>query len=155
MHALVYHVPVFVQKHKNFKQFTGQGIEKNNYAKRMYFQKSNKWDAARDILLLEHRQRALRHHEREKRTYQKRNWAYWDEGIIENRKKRAKACLRDTDNDGGSSSSSMEEEKEDNSDNFSKMTVKQLRQELKARNRTVKGIKKMVKSKLIEILQRT
>ena len=60
MQALVYHVPVFVQKHKNFKQFTGQGIEKNNDAKRIYFQKSNKWDAARDILLLEHRQRALR-----------------------------------------------------------------------------------------------
>jgi len=30
MHALSYHVPVFIKNHKAFKQFTGQGVEKNN-----------------------------------------------------------------------------------------------------------------------------
>lgn len=47
------------------KQFTGQGVEKNNDdAKKVFFQKSNKWDAARDVLQLESRQLALQGHER-------------------------------------------------------------------------------------------
>ena len=54
MHALCYHVPCFIKNYKSFKQFTGQGVEKNNDdAKRIFFQKSNKWDAARDVLQLE------------------------------------------------------------------------------------------------------
>lgn len=94
MHALVYHVPIFIKNYKNFKHFTGQGIEKNNDdAKRIYFQKSNKWDAAKDILLLEHRQIELKHCEREKRKYDKKNTDYWEEGIIEKRKKRSRASL--------------------------------------------------------------
>lgn len=48
--------------------FTGQGVEKNNDdAKKLYFQKSNKWDATRDVLQLEARQYALSGQEREKR----------------------------------------------------------------------------------------
>ena len=82
MHALVYHVPFFVKSHKNFKQFTGQGNEKNNDTKKIYFQKSNKWDAARDVLLLEHRQEALKHRERPKRQYNKRKASYWEDEIF-------------------------------------------------------------------------
>ena len=38
MHALSYHVPVFIKNHKMFKQFTGQGVEKNSDdAKRIFF----------------------------------------------------------------------------------------------------------------------
>ncbi|CAH3107988.1 unnamed protein product, partial [Pocillopora meandrina] len=45
MHALSYHVPVFIKNHKTFKQFPGQGAEKNNDdAKRIFFQKPNKWN---------------------------------------------------------------------------------------------------------------
>ena len=51
MHALSYHVPVLIKNHKTFKQFTGQGVEKNSDdAKKNFFQKSNKWDAAKDAL---------------------------------------------------------------------------------------------------------
>ncbi len=64
MHVLVYHVPMFLLKHGSLKQFTGQGVEKNNDdAKRIFYQKSNKWDGARDVLSHEHRQLALKHHE--------------------------------------------------------------------------------------------
>ena len=59
MHALSYHVPVFIKNHKTFKQFTGQGVDKNNDdAKRIFFQKPNKWNAARDVLQLEAQQQA-------------------------------------------------------------------------------------------------
>ena len=48
-----------------FKKFSGQGVEKNNDdAKRILFQKSNKWEAAKDILNTESRRWELRHHER-------------------------------------------------------------------------------------------
>lgn len=69
MHALCYHLPYF-------KQFTGQGVEKNDDAKRIFFQKTNKWDSARDVLQLEGRQQALYHCEREKRKYEKQNNEY-------------------------------------------------------------------------------
>ena len=54
MHTIPYHVPYVIQQFSTMKQFTGQGVEKNNDdAKRIFFQKSNKWDAARDVLQLE------------------------------------------------------------------------------------------------------
>ena len=55
------------------------------------FQKSNKWDAARDVLLLESRQLALQSHERENRKYTKQKNDYWDDGIVETRKKRQRS----------------------------------------------------------------
>jgi len=103
MHALSYHVPIFIRDHNSFKQFTGQGVEKNNVdAKHIFFQKSNKWDAARDVLHLEARQQALGHCEREKRNYEKRNNEYWDTGIVESRKKRMRSS-------GGACGSQSEE----------------------------------------------
>ena len=51
MHTLVYHIPFFVKMHGCLKNFTGQGVEKNNdEAKRVLFNKSNKWDAAKDTM---------------------------------------------------------------------------------------------------------
>ena len=92
MHCLVYHIPYFIKLHGSFKKFTGQGVEKNNDdAKKAYFQKSNKWDAAKDILELESRQEHLKKHEREKRPYRKQNTNYWNNDITEIRKKRHKA----------------------------------------------------------------
>ena len=67
------------------KQYTRQCVE-NNDAKRIFFQKSNKWDAARGVLLLESRQLALQSNDREKRKYTKTKDDYWDEGIVETRK---------------------------------------------------------------------
>lgn len=47
MHCLPYHIPKFIEDHGCFKKFTGQGVEKNNdCAKKIFFQKSNKWDGA-------------------------------------------------------------------------------------------------------------
>lgn len=151
MHALVYHVPMFIKNHKNFKQFTGQGIEKNNDdAKKIYFQKSNKWDAARDVLLLEHRQETLKHCEREKRQYCKRKTTYWEDGIIETRKKRMKACAREQH----SNHSGADVQGNNSSTNeYIKMTVKQLKQEIKALGIKVPGIAKMKKSQLVELLK--
>lgn len=151
MHALVYHVPMFIKNHKNFRQFTGQGIEKNNDdAKKIYFQKSNKWDAAQDVLLLEHRQEALKHCEREKRQYTKRKAAYWEDGIIETRKKRKRACLRELQNDHNGADVQGNNLSEDK---YNKMTVKQLRQEIKSIGINVKGIAKLKKCQLVEILK--
>ena len=59
MHTVPNHVPIVVKQNSTMKQFTGQGVEKNNDAKRLLFQKSNKWNAARDVLHLELRQLAL------------------------------------------------------------------------------------------------
>ena len=92
MHALAYHVPIFLKNHSSLKQFTGQGVEKNNDdAKRIFYQKTNKWVAARDVLLHESRQLALKHNERNKRRYEKKDENYWGSGIVDTRKKRAKA----------------------------------------------------------------
>ena len=52
MHA-VYHIPKFFEAHKSVKLFTGQGVEKNDMARNIVLHKSNKWDAATDVLRLE------------------------------------------------------------------------------------------------------
>jgi len=82
MHLIAYHLPFLVQKHGCLKTFTGQGVEKNNDdAKRIFFQKSNKWDAAKDILCTEGRQWDLKQHEWEKATSTKRKLEYWGHEI--------------------------------------------------------------------------
>jgi len=89
MHTIPYHIPKFIINHGSIMQFSRQGVEKNNDdAKRIYYQKSNKWDAAHDILLLEARQKKLEHYEREKRKYTKRNTDWWDDKILQSRKRR-------------------------------------------------------------------
>ena len=56
-------------------------MEKNNdNAKIIFFQKPNKWDAARDVLQSESRQIALQGYKREKRKYSKQNKDYWEGG---------------------------------------------------------------------------
>ena len=149
MHSLVYHVPIFIKKYKNFKQFTGQGVEKNNDdAKKVYFQKSNKWDGAKDVLLLEHRQKQLQHHERQKRKYEKINETYWTEDIVESRKTRSRGEPRE-DNQPDSSN---ETQTNTFSTDYTKMTVNQLKQEIIARNLNNRGISKMKKNELIKLL---
>lgn len=92
MHTIPYHVPHVIKNFSTMKQFTGQGVEKNNDdAKRVFFQKSNKWDAARDVLQSESRQIALQSYEREKRRYAKQNKDYWEGGIVATRKKKQRS----------------------------------------------------------------
>ena len=151
MHALSYHVPVFIKNYKSFKQFTGQGVEKNNDdAKRIFFQKSNKWDAARDVLQLEARQQALNHCERKKRKYEKQNSEYWDTGIVDSRKKRMHSKGNVIESQGEASAANATEVP---TTNYKKMTVKQLVQEIKSRNLPVTGISKLKKEQLIDVLK--
>ena len=90
MYILPYHVPLVIKQFSTMKQFTSQCVETNNDdAKWIFFQKSNKWDAARDVLLLELRQLALQSHGREKWKDTKKD-DYWD-GIVETRKKRQRS----------------------------------------------------------------
>ena len=93
MHAMVYHVPIFFQKFKSVKVFTGQGVEKNNdFARNTVLNKSNKWNAAGDVLTMEARQWVLRSYERKKRQYTKTNKTYWEHGLLEARRKKRKVC---------------------------------------------------------------
>ena len=72
MHAMVYHVPLFLNNYRTVKLFTGQGMGKNNdVARSTVLRKSNKWDSVSDVLRLESRQWELRQHERNKRSYTK------------------------------------------------------------------------------------
>lgn len=145
MYALCYHVPCFIKNYKSFKQFTGQGVD----AKRIFFQKSNKWDAARDVLQLEGRQQALHHCEREKRKYEKQNNEYWNSGIVDSRKKRKHSR-------GGVSESQSEPPASNTSEvtrtNYEKMTIKELIQNITSQNLQVKGISKLKKAEFIDIL---
>ncbi|CAB3983391.1 Hypothetical predicted protein [Paramuricea clavata] len=77
VHAMVYHVPRFLEKHQGIKRFTGQGVEKlNDDCRRVHLQRSNKWDAAKDVLLVGKRVKHL--------AFQ----SYWETGILESRTKR-------------------------------------------------------------------
>lgn len=50
----------FVTDHGSLKMFTRQGVQKNSgETKKLYFQKSNQWDATQVVLNLEARQNAL------------------------------------------------------------------------------------------------
>ena len=113
---MVYHV---MKLHNGRKQFSGQGkisflsnifvipysyifiligidyvgVEKlNDTVQRIHLQKSNKWDAAKDVLLAEERLRVLSEQERTPRSYKKRANDYRSNGIKESRRKRLRLC---------------------------------------------------------------
>ena len=144
MHLIPYHLPFFVQKHGCLKQFTGQGVEKNNDdAKRIHFHKSNKWDAARDILCTESRQWELKHHERKKATYTKRKLDYWEDEIHRKRKEQRASSA--------STSMYMERVEDDEisdesptcaTQDYNKMTIAQLKEVIKRKGMKVKNITK-------------
>ncbi|KAJ7384799.1 hypothetical protein OS493_019475 [Desmophyllum pertusum] len=94
MHAMVYHVPGAIEKYGNVKQFTGQGVEKNDDARRVVKRKSNNLDSPTDVLLTESRLRSLRKRERTPRTYNKQNVTYWDNGIKQSRAKRKRLSFQ-------------------------------------------------------------
>lgn len=64
------------------------GVEKkNDDCRRIHLQRSNKWDAPRDVLLVLKRQEHLSTFERAPRQYQKRKSEYWENDIKEKRAK--------------------------------------------------------------------
>ena len=75
----------------NSKSLTG--VEKlNDECRRIHLQKSNKWDAAKDVLLVGKRLEILGSLQRTPRQYQKRANSYWSNGINESRAKRLRLC---------------------------------------------------------------
>lgn len=113
------------------------------------FRKSNKWDSAKDILLAEHRQWLLPHHERKKSQYTKRKLEYWNNGITETRKQRRStpqisAEISDLMDDDVSLSTPTE--------NLESLTVKQLREIIRERNLKPKGLSKLKKRQLLDII---
>ena len=86
--------PQVLQDPQVCKIFTGQGVEKNSdYARNIVLHKSNKWDAASDVLKVEARQWALSKLEREKRPYNKSNTEYWEKDLLEARSKKRKTTF--------------------------------------------------------------
>ena len=124
-------------------------LKNNDIAKRIFFQKSNKWDAARDVLQLEGRQQALHHCEREKRKYEKQNSEYYNSGIVDSRKKRKHSRGGASESQGKPPASNTSEV---TGTNYEKMTIKELIQNIKSQNLQVKGISKLKKAELIDIL---
>lgn len=149
MHVLVYHIPFFVEKHGCIKKFTGQGVEKNNDdAKRVLFHKSNKWDAAKDILFTESRQWDLKHHERKKGQYTKRKLEYWDSEITAIRRQKRSRSEADTTQDDEIPVPAPEE-------NLKNLSVKQLREVIKEKGLKPKGLSKLKKKELIELIEQS
>ncbi|CAB3998260.1 Hypothetical predicted protein [Paramuricea clavata] len=151
MHIMCYHVPVFIEKYGSIKQFTGQGVEKNNDdAKRMVFQKSNKWDSVKDILCTESRQWDLKNCQRQKNCYTKRNLEYWDETMKRQRKEwrqLSKPIVITADVNATVDAETCSRA------NYSNFTASQLRQKVREMGLNRQGLAKMKKNELINLLQ--
>ena len=148
MHILTYHVPFFVKRHGCLKKFTGQGVEKNNDdAKRVLFHKSNKWDAAKDILCTESRQWDLKDQERKKGQYTKRKLEYWSNEISESTKKRRRA------QDPHATNQNDEIQVPTCPEYHNVLSVKQLREIIKGKGLRPKGMSKLKKKELIEFIE--
>jgi len=157
MHIMVTHIPRFFELHKSVKIFTGQGVEKNNdMACGIILRKSNKWDSAGDVLRQERRQWELKEHEREVRNYTKRKErrereSYWNVEIKEARKR---AKINPTEHLQQPSEAQNEQpptQSTSSDTDFSKMTGKELKNELK--HRSANGFSQKNKAELIKQLE--
>lgn len=71
------------------------GVEKlNDDCRRIHLQRSNKWDAPKDVLLVEKRIENLGDYERAPRKYRKQDANYWEKDIKESRSKRPRVCTK-------------------------------------------------------------
>ena len=94
------------------------GVEKlNDDCRRIHLQKSNKWDAAKDVLQVEERLRYLSDLQRTPRQYKKKADEYWSAGICESRSKRPRL--------------SHEEQPYEHDEGLSTLTPEELRARLK------------------------
>ena len=94
--------------------------------------------------------RPLKHSNRLKRTYNVRNAVCWEDGITETRKKQIRACLREllaNHKEAEVPESNLIEEE------YNRMTVNWLREEIKSKHFTAPGIESMKKCPLIELLK--
>ena len=70
----------------------------NDVCRRIHLQKSNKWDATKDVLMADQRLEALTELQRTPRSYKKKADEYWSTGIRENRQKRPRLCNEEANN---------------------------------------------------------
>ena len=154
------HIPWFFEKYTAIKMFTGQGVEKNNdVARSIVLRKSNKWDSTGDVLRFESRQWLLKQREREAREYNKRNLEYWDNDIKNKKRKSHVPAIQSSEQLQGTcenTSAGYDPPTTSGSlpnipPNFEKMTVPQLKHQLKQRG--IKGISRKSKLELINILK--
>ena len=85
---------------KNNHSFFLTGVEKlNDDCRRIHLQRSNKWDAPKDILLVGKQMEHLSEYERASREYKKQEAEYWNTKIHESRAKQPKICTKRQDGD--------------------------------------------------------
>jgi hypothetical protein len=74
----------------------------NDTCRRIHVEKSNKWDAAKDVLMAEERLGVLSDSERTPRSYKKKADEYWSNEIreIKSRSKRLRLCREEEVADG-------------------------------------------------------
>ena len=76
------------------------GVEKlNDDCRCIHLQRSNTWDAPKDVLLLGKRLEHLAEYEGEPRPYNKQETDHWNVQIYESRAKRSKICTELPDDD--------------------------------------------------------
>lgn len=81
MHILIHHIPYMLRRHGSLRIFSGQGVEKKNDDFRRYFhRKINRWDAAKNLLLVEKRQEGLGIASEKSENIIKRKETFWLEG---------------------------------------------------------------------------
>ena len=86
----------------------------------------------------------------QKSTYNIRNAVYWEDGITQTWKKQIRVCLRDllaNHKEAEVPESNLIEE------DYNRMTVNWIRQEIKSKHFTAPGIARMKKSPLVELLK--
>ena len=97
------------------------GIEKNNDdCRRIHLNKSNKWDAPADVLLVSRRIERLSRHQRTPRSYNKRNAEYWHCDLSQRRAKKKRIQM--SENHEGTASIQV---------NIEKYSPAELREKLK------------------------
>ncbi|CAB4024606.1 Hypothetical predicted protein [Paramuricea clavata] len=143
------HIPWFFEKYSAVKMFTGQGVKKNDVARSIVLQKSNKWDSTGDVLRFESRQWLFKNREREPREYNKRNLEYWNNEI---KKKHCGPAQQYRAQDIGENTCNPSTSGPIQTPpvNIAKMTVPQLKHQLKQKG--IKGISKKSKQELVDML---
>ena len=121
-----------------------KGTEKNNDdCRRIHLSKSNKWDAAGDVLLAMKRVEATSEHQRTPREYTKRSMQYWENDLQERREKHKRRRL----------AISSERATDNRIDDIQQMSPTELRKELKClgvstRIRNIKRLQEMYQDAL-------
>lgn len=121
------------------------GVEKlNDDCRRIHLNRSNKWDAAKDVLIVGKRMEYLAGYERTPRVYKKKATDYWNETIRNGRAKQRRLCFE-----------VPEENLETGGLDLEHMSVDDLKAELKKRGiksrlRNIKKLQELLRNNIME-----